>query len=97
MFDGRTQITVVCKPSTQEKIFGRKIYEGNELIMIFHMEFPYLRTLPGIVRMVKSERLRWAAYVDRQRMGKTCIGETFGKTKKDMKGPRYGRSTGDRL
>ena len=50
--------------------------------MIFHMEFPYLRTLPGVVRMLKSERLRWAALVDRQGCVRLVLEKLSGKPRR---------------
>jgi hypothetical protein len=57
------------------RIFGSKMDEvTGEWRKLHNEELNGLYSLPNIVRVIKSRRLRWAGHVTRMGEGKVCIG-----------------------
>jgi hypothetical protein len=61
------------------RIFGSKRDEvKGELIKLHNEELNGLYSLPNIVRVIKSRRLRWAGHVASMREGEVCTGFWWG-------------------
>jgi hypothetical protein len=67
------------------RIFGPKRDEVTEGWRKQHEELHNLYSLPGIIRMIKSRRMRWAGHVGR--MGEILMGRVEGK--RPLKRPRH--------
>ena len=69
-----------CRPRVFEnrvlrRIFGPKTDEvTGEWRKLHNEELSELYSLPNIVRVVKSRRMRWAGHVARMGEGKVCTG-----------------------
>jgi len=57
------------------KVFGSKRDETTgEWRKLHNEELSYLYSLPNIVRVVKSRRMRWSGHVERMGEGRVCKG-----------------------
>ena len=57
------------------RVFGSKREEiTGEWIKVLNEELSHLYSLPNIVRVVKSRRMRWAGHVARRGRGELCTG-----------------------
>jgi hypothetical protein len=54
------------------------MFEHTEILYCNHIEVNYVYSLPNIVRMVKSRRMRWAGHVVRMGRREVCKGCWWG-------------------
>jgi hypothetical protein len=68
------------------RIFGPKRDEiTGEWRKLHNEELNGLHSLPNIVRVIKSRRLRWAGHVARMRKGEVCTGFWWGSLRERVR------------